>query len=328
MSGPAFLMNVPKFMSPLAKSNPENPELTERFQVIIAWSEVGNGFSELNDPLDQCERFIEQQEMRDAGDDEAQMADREYIEALEHGMPPAAWFWVSERLFCFLENLPIREAQYFPLMRPEIQDLPTLTISKTEQISSLYTTSETIENLPETFAVNALIDTYLTDTKRHCLQVGHVMKWFAHELWQDEHYRWCAWVLHDIDRDHIAKDPTKHLKDEFESIMNTINAPEQLRKDIQSHWPELTWISPDSLLRKYLISVDELSWLLYAYSLMRPTAFDWMETKWALKRIKDKTFAAGVDREHVRNCEVYLNIPLEAFIPKVIAHLSTFEKEV
>lgn len=90
MSGPAFLMNVPKFMSPLAKSNPQSPELTERFQVIIAGSEVGNGFSELNDPLDQRERFEEQQQMRDAGDDEAQMADREYVEALEHGMPPAA----------------------------------------------------------------------------------------------------------------------------------------------------------------------------------------------------------------------------------------------
>ncbi len=119
LSGPAFLVNVPTFMSPLAKSPQSNPEITERFQVIIAGSEVGNGFSELNDPIDQRNRFTEQQELRDAGDAEAQMADREYVEALEHGMPPAAGFGVSERFFSFLENLPIREAQFFPLMKPE-----------------------------------------------------------------------------------------------------------------------------------------------------------------------------------------------------------------
>jgi elongation factor P--beta-lysine ligase/ribosomal protein S18 acetylase RimI-like enzyme len=119
LSWPAFLINVPTFISPLAKSKIDRPELTNRFQVIIAGSEVGNGFSELNDPLDQRSRFEEQQAMRDAGDDEAQMADREYVEALEHGMPPTAWFGVSERLFCFLEDKPIREAQYFPLMKPE-----------------------------------------------------------------------------------------------------------------------------------------------------------------------------------------------------------------
>jgi lysyl-tRNA synthetase class 2 len=118
ISGPAFLVNVPKMMSPLAKVKADNPDLTERFQVIIAWSEMGNWFSELNDPVDQYERFVDQQAMRDAWDDEAQMADREYVEALEHGMPPTAWFGFSERFFCFLEDLPIREAQYFPLMRP------------------------------------------------------------------------------------------------------------------------------------------------------------------------------------------------------------------
>lgn len=68
--------------------------------------------------MDQRKRFQEQQDLRDGGDVEAQMADWEYIEALEHGMPPTAGFGVSERLFCFLEDKPIREAQYFPLMKP------------------------------------------------------------------------------------------------------------------------------------------------------------------------------------------------------------------
>lgn len=118
ISGPAFLVNVPTFVSPLAKSKQDNPALTNRFQIVIAGSEVGNGFSELNDPIDQRNRFQEQQDMRDAWDPEAQMADREYVEALEHGMPPAAGFGVSDRLFSFLEDLPIRETHFFTLNKP------------------------------------------------------------------------------------------------------------------------------------------------------------------------------------------------------------------
>ncbi len=118
ITGPAFLINEPKFTSPLAKSDIKNPEITHRFHVIIAGSEVGNGYSELNDPIDQLERFQAQQSLRDAGDDEAQMADYEFVEALMHGMPPTAGFGVSERLFAFLEGRPIRECQPFPYVKP------------------------------------------------------------------------------------------------------------------------------------------------------------------------------------------------------------------
>jgi len=118
IKGPGFLVGVPKFLSPLAKSDPKQPEITERFQPIIAGSELGNGYSELNDPVDQAARFAEQAKLREAGDDEAQMYDHEFVEALEYGMPPALGFGVSERLFSFLEGVSIREAQLFPLLRP------------------------------------------------------------------------------------------------------------------------------------------------------------------------------------------------------------------
>ena len=78
-------------------------------------------FNELNDPIDQRERFEKQQALRDAGDEEAQMADFEYVEAMEYGMPPNFGFGVSERLFSFLAGTSIREAQIFPLMRPKSQ---------------------------------------------------------------------------------------------------------------------------------------------------------------------------------------------------------------
>ena len=119
ISGPAFLVNVPVYLEPLAKRAAENPAVVERFQIILAGSEMGKGFSELNDPIDQRDRFEEQQKMRDAGDDEAQRLDEEYVKAMEYGMPPAFGFGVSQRLFSFLENRPAHEAQIFPLLRPK-----------------------------------------------------------------------------------------------------------------------------------------------------------------------------------------------------------------
>ncbi|MBV9159353.1 MAG: lysine--tRNA ligase [Candidatus Kaiserbacteria bacterium] len=119
IAGPAFLTGVPVYLEPLAKRNPEDPRVVERFQVILAGSEMGKGYSELNDPLDQRARFEEQQRMRDQGDDEAQRLDTEYVRAMEYGMPPAVGFGVSERLFSFLENRPAHEAQLFPLLRPK-----------------------------------------------------------------------------------------------------------------------------------------------------------------------------------------------------------------
>lgn len=118
LAGPGFLINVPVFMEPLAKRSRENPHTVERFQVILAGSEMGKGFSELNDPIDQRGRFEHQQALRDAGDDEAQMADMEFVEALEYAMPPAFGFGLSERLFSFLMDTSVREAQLFPLTRP------------------------------------------------------------------------------------------------------------------------------------------------------------------------------------------------------------------
>ena len=119
IGGPAILINEPKIVSPLAKSSPKDPNVTERFHFIIAGSEVGQGYSELNDPVDQKERFEIQEKMRKSGDREAQMIDYDFIEALEYGMPPTAGHGFSERLFSFLMGKPVRETQIFPLMRPK-----------------------------------------------------------------------------------------------------------------------------------------------------------------------------------------------------------------
>ena len=118
---PQFLVNHPVDISPLAKRDPADPSRVQRIQVMMAGSEVGNGFAELNDPLDQRERFEEQQRLRAAGDREAHMLDEDFLEALEYGMPPTAGFGVSiERWLMYVTNSQtIRDVVAFPLTRRE-----------------------------------------------------------------------------------------------------------------------------------------------------------------------------------------------------------------
>ena len=117
ISGPAFLINHPALVAPLAKMS-ESGKTTQMFQPILAGSEVGRGYSELNDPIDQKERFEVQGRLMEAGDEEAMMPDLEFVEMLEHGMPPTCGFGFGERLFAILADKPLRELQAFPLMRP------------------------------------------------------------------------------------------------------------------------------------------------------------------------------------------------------------------
>jgi lysyl-tRNA synthetase class 2 len=120
INGPVFLIDVPTFLQPLAKTQPDHPELSEQFNLIIAGTEVCKAYSELNDPTEQLNRFKEQQALRRAGDKEAQMLDIDYVEALEYAMPPACGFGYSERLFWVLEGVTAREGVPFPQMRREI----------------------------------------------------------------------------------------------------------------------------------------------------------------------------------------------------------------
>ncbi len=123
IGGPAFLVNTPTFISPLSKTNPKNPLEVDRFQPIIAGYELGNGWSELNDPIDQLNRFLEQQKLRDAGDEEAQMLDIDYVEMLEYGMPPTCGYGHSERVFWVFEGVTAREGVPFPQLRVEVDEV-------------------------------------------------------------------------------------------------------------------------------------------------------------------------------------------------------------
>ncbi|MEI6396809.1 MAG: lysine--tRNA ligase [Candidatus Taylorbacteria bacterium] len=125
IAGPAFLVNHPTIVAPLAKSNladegkAQIADTVQMFQPIIAGSEIGRGYSELNDPIDQRRRFEEQRKLLEKGDTEAMMPDWEFVEMLDHGMPPTCGFGFGERLFAVLAGKPLREVQLFPFVRPK-----------------------------------------------------------------------------------------------------------------------------------------------------------------------------------------------------------------
>jgi lysyl-tRNA synthetase class 2 len=118
---PTFIMDYPIEMSPLAKKHRQNPNLVERFEPIIGGKEIGNAFSELNDPLDQKERFLQQMKLKERGDEEAQVLDEDYIRALEYGLPPTAGLGIGiDRLVMLMTDTDsIRDVIFFPQMRPE-----------------------------------------------------------------------------------------------------------------------------------------------------------------------------------------------------------------
>ena len=166
-----------------------------------------------------------------------------------------------------------------------------------------------------------VVDKYATNTKQHLIQVGDIMEYFAEKLWEDKDYWWAVGILHDIDWDFIEKDANRHCKQDLEKICKEADIPEQIVSDIKSH---AYWLvegieeKPDTLVRKYLCSADELSWFMWAYFRMIPSDdVAAIKVKSIKKKIKDKSFASWVDRNEIKNCETKLEIPLDEFIEDI-----------
>ncbi len=310
---PAFVYNYPKTMQPLARVSDNDKNTVEQFQVVVNGWEILKAYSELVDPIEQQKNFDEQAKALEKWDEEATSWDEEFVLSMEYGMPPQSWWGMGiDRIITLItgqENL--RDGTLFPLMKPlNVQ-------SKTEK-SIDYNNLD----LPSIEEAMELVEEYATYTKNHLISVGYVMKYFASKLGENEQAWQLVGLLHDIDRDYIEKDADKHCKNDLEKICSKINLPAELVEDIKAHAHFLTWVEPNTLIRKYIASVDEITGFIGAVSKMMPNkTVAEVKVKSVKKKIKDKRFAAWVSREEIKNCETMLNIPLDEFIADVLEAL-------
>lgn len=314
VGGPGFLIGVPVEISPLAKKDDNNPRITQRFQPIIAGSELGNGYSELNDPIDQAERFAAQQKLREAGDDEAQMFDHEFVEALEYGMPPTCGFGMSERVFAFLADKSARECQIFPLMRPKEK-----TLSNSRVLNN--SNSDNIKLGINNKDAHALLDKYIKDeaTKLHCLESEAIMRELAAHFGEDKEKWGIIGLLHDIDWELTKNNPSEHCM-KAAKILKDAGGSDFLINTIISHNygyefnEELKDKKRQTKLQYSLAAAETLTGLIIASVLVQPDKkLEKLELNSLKKKFNSKKFAAKCNRDIIMECEK-CGIALDEFL--------------
>lgn len=314
IAGPAYLIGLPVEISPLAKRVPVNPEVTERFQLILAGTELCNGYSELNDPLDQRARFSEQARLREAGDEEAQMNDEEFVEAMEHGMPPVCGLGISERLFSFLEGKSIRECTLFPLLRPvgsKKNEVRSMEYGVGSQKSGVVMSRDEAMKLLRTHIKNENL------IKHHLAVEAQMLALARYFEPMDSTVNSRDWALaglvHDIDWEKTADDPEKHglvARD----ILQAERLPDDIINAVYVH-NHLHGIEPQTLLAKALFCAEELTGLIVATALVQPDRkLSSVDAGSIIKKFKDKAFARGVNRQIILKSKDFLNLELKDLI--------------
>lgn len=337
MIQPVFVTSHPVDLSPLARRNDDNPDITDRFQLVVNTWELVNAYSELVDPLDQRQRLEEQASLKADGDEDAMMMDEPFIEAMEHGMPPmSGWGMGIERFLALLtQQSNLRDVVLFPLLRPEQENStpPEAENKKVEQSTETAANSdqsrlrnhmtsreETLISLGFTRdqAVE-LVKKYVDpELQPHLFFVEAAMRKLADHYGHADHKD--VWglvgLLHDVDWSITQNDndPLAHCGTKLDEILGEISASEEFINTIRSHYWE-HGVPVDTTLRKALFAVDELTGLIVATTLVRPSKkMDDVKVKSVKKKFKDKGFAAAVDRDLIKSCEEYLDTELSEFI--------------
>ncbi|MDD3887215.1 MAG: lysine--tRNA ligase [Patescibacteria group bacterium] len=325
---PCFLINQPVAISPLAKKNEENQNTTQRLQVLIAGSELGNGFSELNDPLDQRQRFEEQAKLRKEGDAEAQMMDEDFVESLEYGMPPTAGFGVGiDRLFAILTNSEnIRDVIFFPLMRPEkkseeikFKPSKSLEIEEVKELDSVIDRKTAWELLKQNIKTENLI--------KHCLASESIMKALAKKLNKPEQAWGITGLVHDLDFDYTKDKPEKHTLMTAE-ILEEYDLPEDMIDAIKSHNYENTGITKKTDLDFALSASEQLSGLIVSAALVLPDKkLAFLKPESVVKKMKEKSFARNINRQDIQDIEK-LGISLDEFVALAVKAMQEINNDL
>ena len=351
---PTFVCDYPEEVSPLSKRKPEDPRLTERFELVIAGHEYANAFTELNDPVDQAGRFAEQVANKGMGDDEAMGYDYDYVRALEYGMPPAGGigYGIDRMIMLFCDQPAIRDVLLFPAMKPEA-------ISRADiqaQVAGAQTdgAAASVEDIAEDSAAasvaagavsvpgSKLLEAGLTRDRAFDLlrqynedpfHIAHgetlegLMRYYAEKNDPENVDFWgIVGLLHDLDWEKF-QDPVAHTVKAAELISEAGGTPELIHA-IQTHNsdnnPELP--APASKMECVLFACDELSGLIQAAVLMRPSksVMDF-EVKSLKKKFKDKRFAAGCDRDVIRKGAELNGMELDDLFASVIEAMKVIQ---
>lgn len=341
---PTFIMNHPLDLSPLARRNDTDPDITDRFQLVVGGWEIVNAYSELVDPVDQAKRFEQQSKAKSGGDSEAHGKDDDFIAALEYGCPPCSGFGMGiDRIVALLtQQTNLRDVVLFPLMKPEKEnktrdaghETREKTPSPTSHVSRLASPTHLLQHaeyghlLP---AAHGLIETHTDQTKAHLIATGAAMEALAKKFGGDAQTWKVAGMLHDLDWDKLDKDYEAHCGDTLENLLKTIDAPQELLGDIRAHYAAKYGADYplDTMLRKALYCADELTGFIIAVARVRPSKqIGDVEVSSVTKKLKDKAFAAQVDRAQIKECETLLNLPLNDFVGIVLDAMKGVAKEI
>ena len=349
---PTFVCDYPEEVSPLSKRKPEDPRLTERFELVIAGHEYANAFTELNDPVDQAGRFAEQVANKGMGDDVAMGYDYDYVRALEYGMPPAGGigYGIDRMIMLFCDQPAIRDVLLFPAMKPEA-------ISRADiqaQVAGAQTdgTAASVEDIAQDSAAASVAASSAQEPRRleagltreqafellsrynedpfhiaHGETLEGLMRYYAEKNDSDNVDFWgIVGLLHDLDWEKF-QDPVNHTVKAAELISEAGGTPELIHA-IQTHNsdnnPELP--APASKMECVLFACDELSGLIQAAVLMRPSksVMDF-EVKSLKKKFKDKHFAAGCDRDVIRKGAELNGMELDELFASVIEAMKAIQ---
>lgn len=327
---PTFIMEHPIELSPLARRNDENPGLTDRFQLVVGGWEIVNAYSELVDPVDQAKRFDDQAAAHAGGDTEAHKKDDEFVTALEHGCPPCSgWGMGIDRIVALItQQANLRDVVLFPLMKP-LTSAPKAAPKKAKEASTLLLQHVEYGHLLP--GAHGLLEKHTNNTKAHLVATGAAMEALAKRFGGDEKTWKVAGVLHDLDWDHLQKDAEKHCGTTLQQLLSEIKAPEELLADIRSHYAAMYGADYplNTQLRKCLYCVDELTGFIIAVTYVRPSKkIADVEVSSVKKKLKDKGFAAQVDRKQIQACEELLGIPLDEMIEITLTAMKGVAEEL
>ncbi len=296
---PIWITDYPRDISPLAKQHRTLPGFAERFEAYIGGKELADGWSEITDPIDQRSIFEGEQRRMRAGDSEAHPLDEDFLEAMEHGMPPLGGIGMGiDRLVMFLTNTwSIKEVIAFPTLRPLNRVTPPAAKKAvTPPAATPTAVNDNNGSLPSRAQSEALLEAHIKNPAllNHCRMVAKAMEAYASQLGEDAELWYQTGLLHDLDWEEY---PDEHPN---KAIAEWLSAyPAALRQAIAAHAPDRTGTNPETLIDRYLFACDELSGFMHAVSLMRPDRFTGMEAKSVKKKLKDKSFASNVSRDDI-----------------------------